>query len=72
MINYANNFKIKSCVLNFFYGMLINNTQIIIVNVVGFNLEAIYVFFFLYYTLNKVNLINTRSLKLIFSKFKLQ
>jgi hypothetical protein len=44
----------QSCVFNFLYGTLIDNNQVMIVNVVGFNLEAIYILFFLYYTLNKV------------------
>jgi hypothetical protein len=44
----------ESCVLNFFYGILIHNYQVIIVNVVGFNLEAIYIMVYLFYTQNRV------------------
>ena len=47
-----------NCILNFFYGILIRNHQVIIVNVVGFNLEAIYIMFYLFYTQNKKKLIH--------------
>lgn len=43
-----------SCILWFLYGMLIKNMNIVLVNVVGFNLEAIYIMVYLYYTQNKV------------------
>ncbi len=44
----------SSCILACLYGILIKNTQLIIVNVVGVVLEALYLIFYLFYTLNKV------------------
>ena len=39
----------------FFYGILVDNLKLIIVNVIGFNLEACYIIFFLFFSQNKVN-----------------
>lgn len=38
----------------FFYGLLIRNTQLIVVNAVGFVLQACYLVIYLIYTANKV------------------
>jgi hypothetical protein len=51
-------FLLLSCMLMFFYGLLITNTKIMIVNAVGFNLEALYIIFYLFYTQNKACSLN--------------
>ncbi|CAF0706261.1 unnamed protein product [Brachionus calyciflorus] len=47
-----------NCVIMFLYGMLIKNYQIIFINVVGFNLEIVYIIIFLFYTQNKRKVIH--------------
>ena len=44
----------SSCVTMFFYGLLIRNTQLIVVNAVGFILQACYLVVYLFYSNNKV------------------
>ena len=38
----------------FFYGLLVDDLILIIVNAVGFTLEAVYLVFYLFYTQSKV------------------
>lgn len=47
--------------LAFVYGILVKNRKIIIVNIIGFSLETIYIMFYLYTTTNKKKLVHQLS-----------
>jgi hypothetical protein len=49
-------------VLACFYGILVDNNQLIVVNLVGLLLEALYLIFYLFYTPYKVNAKETANM----------
>ncbi len=51
----ANILCFNSTFLAFIYGVLVNNTKLIFVNLLGFTLESIYIIIYFYYLSQKVN-----------------